>query len=435
MTPGNAPHSEDQLAGAAPWHRRLPWVPIAISIAVIGAGAFAVPPIRDAATGGAVVEAVLERPVGYVVIAPVSNVFDTLTLISARQHIALLVGVIALFIAWRIRKGRAGAPHPPRSHLLAVAALLLAILAVYAAGALIPRPMAALATNTPNIITVDFHSHTDASHDGRQTLEANRRWHARAGFDAAYITDHGSVAGAERALATNPPTAAQGGGGGVVLLQGIEVTWNGEHVGILGAERTYRGLLTENKRDVDAEALRLASLIPGGEPVVIWHHPRRMDRLRAYAAPDTAGVSAIEIVNGAPKDIDFIRDNHVAIVQFAEQHDLALTSGTDNHGWGYAAPGWTLMRVAQWRGMRPDSLAWRIERVLRIGGFGSTLVVERRVANPGRSDIQLALSIVTIPWRMFTTLSNEERVAWLAWIWGIAAAAWWARRRRRPAAT
>jgi len=414
----------------------LPWVPIAISIAVIAAGAFAVPPIHDAATGGAVVEAVLERPVGYVVIAPVSNVFDTLTLISARQHIALLAGVIALFIAWRIWERRAGATA--RSHLLAVAALLLATLAVYAAGALVPRPMAALATNTPNIITVNFHSHTDASHDGRQTLEANRRWHARAGFDAAYITDHGSVAGAERALATNPPTAAQGGGGGggggVVLLQGIEVTWNGEHVGILGAERTYRGLLTENRRDVDAEALRLASLIPGGEPVVIWHHPRRMDRLRTYAAPDTAGVSAIEIVNGAPRDIDNIRDNHAAITQYAEQHDLALTSGTDNHGWGYAAPGWTLMRVPGWRGMRPDSLAGRIERVLRIGGFGSTLVAERRVANPGGSDIQLALSIVTIPWRMLTTLSNEERVAWLAWIWGLAAAAWWARGRRRRAA-
>lgn len=402
----------------------MPWVPIGTSLAVILTGVFAVPPIRDAATKSNVVEGVLFTPNGYVALAPLSNVFDTLTLISAQQHIAMLVGVIVLFVAWRVWRASTGAGR--WSHLIAAFGLLVGILVVYVTGALLPRPMASLVTNTPNIITVDFHSHTDASHDGRQSVEQNRAWHGRAGFDVAYITDHGSVAGAERALAGNPRTAAQG----VVLLQGIEVTWNGAHVGILGAERTYRGILTENKRDVDADALRLASLIPGREPVVIWHHPRRMDRLVAYAAPDTAGVSAIEIVNGAPADIDRVRANHAAIIEFAEQRDLALTSGSDNHGWGRAAPAWTLLRIAQWRAMTPDSLAFRIERVLRDGGFGSTLVVERRVANPSGSDIQLAISVFTIPLRMLTTISPEERVAWLVWIWGIWAAILMLRRRR-----
>jgi hypothetical protein len=33
---------------------------------------------------------------------------------------------------------------------------------------------------------------------------------------------------------------------------------------------------------------------------------------------------------------------------------------------------------------------------------------------------------------MFTTLSNNERVAWLLWIWLVEAAIWLVRARRRP---
>ena len=35
---------------------------------------------------------------------------------------------------------------------------------------------------------------------------------------------------------------------------------------------------------------------------------------------------------------------------------FALTSGSDNHGWGSTAPNWTLMLIFGWRGMAADSL-------------------------------------------------------------------------------
>src|SRR5437764_10613241 len=49
------------------------------------------------------------------------------------------------------------------------------------------------------------------------------------------------------------------------------------------------------------------------------------------------------------------------IVHIADSLNLALVTGSDNHGWGRAAPGWTLMRIPGWRGMSTDSLSRRIE--------------------------------------------------------------------------
>jgi hypothetical protein len=414
--------------GAKPLYRRIQWTPLLISVAVLFAGVFAVPPVRDAVTTADVSEAHLVRPLGYVVLAPLSNVFDTLTLLSLRQHIALFVGLAVLFALWRsVRAWRGRTTR--RRHVIATAVFVSSFALVYAAGTLIPRPMAALVADDANILIADFHSHTTASHDGHQSVEALRRWHERAGYNVVYVTDHASVAGAERGIANNPTPA----GVGVTLLQGIEVTWNGEHVAILGAQRTYNGLLTSNLRDVDEHALRLASTLGGREPVVIWNHPHQLNRLPLATGPGTAGVRAIELVNGAPDDIDEIRRNRREIIALAQGNNLALTAGSDNHGWGYAAPGWTLLRIFGWRGMTGDALDIRIERALREAGAGATRVVERRVADPGDSKLALAFTVFAAPARMLTTISTDERIAWLIWTWLMAAAVWmWRRRRVAP---
>lgn len=403
------------------WYERIPWLALALSLAVILSSGLAVQPVRDAVTGADVAEAFLSRPLGYVLISPVSAVLDTLVLLSLRQHAALLGGVVVLFAAWRVFRAMRSA-MTWRTHALAFTVLIVSIVAVYAAGALLPRPMAALETDNTSILRVDFHSHTDASHDGRQTVAGNRRWHRRAGYDVAYVTDHGSVAGAERALATNPQRAGED----VTLLQSIEVTWDGEHVSVLGAQRTYSGLLTQNLRDVDTTGLRLGSLIPNREPVVVWNHPRVLTRLPMNEGPGTPGIRAVEIVNGSPDNMNDMQPQRAALLALAQQRNLALVAGSDNHGWGYAAPGWTLMRIFNWRSMTPDMLALQIEAVIRGGGFEATRVVERRVAD---ANSMLWASVVTVPARMLTTLSNDERVAWLVWIWLVTGGLWLWRRR------
>lgn len=397
-----------------------------LTIAVVVSSAFAIEPIRDAVTGGTVDEAVLARSPAFVAVAPLSDVLDMLTLLSKTQHIALLATVLLLFAlqrafsAWR---GRSSV----REHLVATGGLLLAIVVTYAAMALLPRPMASLTVNDGNVLRVDFHSHTSASHDGRPgwSAEDNRAWHRDGGYDVVYITDHASVAAAEQGLVRNANPA----GDGVTILQGIEVTWTGEHVNVLGAERTYKGLFTPNGRDIDEQALRLASLIPGREPVVIWNHPHHLDRLPTAAGNGTPGVRGIEATNGAPDSMDELRRERDALVSFGRQKQLTFVSGSDNHGWGMTAPNWTLMVMFGWRGASPDSLAKLIEALVRRGGPNATHVVERRSAE-ALSPVSAAATIVTAPAVMFATISNEERVSWLVWTWAITFAVWWMRRRR-----
>jgi len=402
-------------------------MPLLLSVAVVLSSGFAVQPVWDAATHADVTEAYLTRPFGYVAMAPLSNVLDLLTLLSARQHIALLVSLIVLFTIWRVVRGRL---HPTtiRQHALACAIFVLAIILSYGAVAMLPRPMAALVSDNASIVRIGFHTHTGASHDGRGgwSAESVREWHRDAGYDVVYVTDHATVSAAEQGMARNPRPA----GNGVTVLQGIEVTWTGEHVAILGAERAYKGLLTDNKRDVDEQGVRLASMIPGREPVIIWNHPHQLNRLPTAKGPGTPGVRAIEVSNGAPDSRDEVRAKRAEIVGLAERANLSMTGGSDNHGWGRTAPNWTLMVMFGWRGLAGDALGNQIENVIRQGGAAGTRVVERRTADASNTAVLLG-TIVVAPWRMLTTLSADERISWLIWISLIATLAWLARRRRR----
>ena len=426
-----------------PLYRRIPWTAVVISFLVLITAAFSQEAVRDAITLGPVPEAHLELSTAYLAIAPLSNVLDTVTLLGARQHIVVLVTVIVFYAivrAWRAavarRNGDVTPTATPRAlrELGAAALLLSAIVLVYAAAALLPRPMAALVAQPDDVILIaDFHAHTRYSHDGRPGWDPSdvRAWHRAAGFDAAYISDHRTVQGAELGIADNPSVAGQG----EMMLQALEVGWHGEHVNILGANRFYKGVTTADLRDVDEQALTLASLLPGREPIVVQTFPGRLDSVPLAKGPRTAGVRAIEVIDGAPRGLDQTRILRSRIVHLADSVNIAMVAGSDNHGWGYAAPGWTLLIVPGWRGMRTDSLAASIEQSLRTGRE-ATRVVERRIPGElnGGNALELTLTLPIVVWSMFTTLSIDERVIWLVWIWAVVLA-WrltggWRRRLR-----
>jgi predicted metal-dependent phosphoesterase TrpH len=410
----------------------LPWLPIGLTLALLVTAAFAVDPIRDAVTGGPVGEMRLSPPVSYFVIAPLSSGFDTLTLLTVGQHIALMLWAIGLFVLVRVLLTRRR-PARLRSEILAAGLLLLGIFLTYAAATLLPRPMAQLVSSDSEVLIADFHAHTKYSHDGRPDWAEDdvRAWYRGAGFNAAYITDHRSFEGAQRGVLSNAGQAGEN----TVLLQGIEAFYKGEHVNVLGAGRRFRGLLDPTLKDVDADALRLTSIIPATAPTLIETIPGKLDAVRTIAATDTSpGVTAIEIVDGAPRGLSQTRRERARIIHLADSLNLALVTGSDNHGWGYAAAGWTLLRIPGWRGMSPDSLSNRIEQILHFGRREATRVVERRVAGAGFLGLIFAGPVIA--WRMFTTLSGDERVAWLIWVWAVFLLGRTVKRMRlRPSAT
>jgi hypothetical protein len=405
---------------------------VAISVIVLVSLPFAVDAVRDAATLLAVGEGRLDTPPAYLAIEPISSVLDTLTLLSVGQHIALFVWTVVLFAVWRAGRRR-WRKTTLRRELIAALVLLLVIVLTYAVAGLAPRPMAQFAMSDETVIAVDFHSHTKYSHDGRPgwTEEDVRAWHRGAGYDVAYITDHRTLEGAERGIAGNPSQAGEG----TMLLQGLEVMYRGEHVNILSAGRRYRGLTTADLKDMDDQSLSIANMIPTTTPVVIETVPGNLSKVPATTAAGAPAVEAIEIVDGSPRGLSQGRRDRARILHLADSLNLALVVGSDNHGWGRTAPGWTLIRITGWRGMATDSLSRRIEEILRIGRRQATRPVERRVAD-GTTPIALAFAGPVIAWRMFTTLSADERVMWLVWTWGVVLLARGLRNYRlRPSAT
>jgi hypothetical protein len=192
-------------------------------------------------------------------------------------------------------------------------------------------------------------------------------------------------------------------------------------VNVLDAGRRFKGITTPDLKDVDEQSLSIAAVIPATTPVIIETLPGNLARIPVTTKQGATGVAAIEIVDGSPRGLSQTRRERARIVRIADSLNLALVVGSDNHGWGRAAPGWTLMRIPGWRGMTTDSLSRRIEGVLGIGRREATRNVERRIAG-GSTPIALAFAAPAIVLRMLTTLSPDERVMWIVWVWAIALA-------------
>jgi predicted metal-dependent phosphoesterase TrpH len=430
MPPDTIDERQPRLASL----RRLPLWGIGITLLVLLGAIASTPALHDAATGEAVQEAFLSFSPGYLALSPVFDVLDGLSLLSERDHVALLIWLIGIYTAWRaLRRRKTLGPAVGRSRREAGLATLfvIVVLLVYAFGALAPRPMAQLGITVANreaVLAIDVHSHTQYSHDGRPgwTPEDVRAWHRDAGYDVAYITDHRTYEGIERGIANNPVLAGEG----TMLLPGLEVVWHGEHMIILNAGWRFKGLTDPALRDIDNQALALASMIPKTEPVLIETFPGKLANMRPAQGPGTAGARAIEVIDGDPRGLGQTRRERARILRAADSLDLALVAASNNHGWGHTAPGWTLLRIPGWRGMPADSLSTYIDRVLREGGRGATRVVER-TGGTGDGFLSVIFALPVIVWRLMSTLATDQRVMWILWTWAIVLITRATRRARR----
>ena len=382
---------------------------------VLAAWIVAAPPIVD--IGGAATSvsraATLRLPAGYLALAPLSDALDALTLLTPGQHLSIFLWVLVAFTGWRMwRRGARGARHP-RVLLHDARALVLFLIAyasLYAFGLLAPRPMAALSLRDRDALAVDVHSHTDASHDGRGGFdaEANRRWHAGAGFAAAYVTDHRGYSGAELGALRNPTRAGEG----TMLLPGIESALPGAHVMLLGARRSM-----DLDRDGGLDVPRLRAT-PG--IVTVLAFPARLS-----GVPGDLPLNAVEGSDGAPRGLHFTRRHVQQIRDYAESRGLTRVAGSNNHGWGRTAAAWTVLRIPAWRAMSAAALDSAIRATLLRGVEVSVLL--RSTIAPPTSNASWIATPFLVAWDTDRRLSTEERALWVAWIWAVAAA--WPRRR------
>ncbi len=409
--------------------RARPWAPAAVTLLVLASALFRVRPLHDVVTGAEVPWAGLRLPASYVATAPFSDVFDALATLTLHQHFALFATALLAHVVFRVVRGKRRRTVVGRvaAEVGAFAVSLGILFVIYAATALAPRPMAALSLADPEMVAVDFHAHTEHSHDGRDgvTAERVRVWQRDGGYHAAYITDHRRFEGAAAGVAGNPRRA----GDGTSLFSGIEVISERLHLNVLGA--TIADSAWFRERRVSPDSIGGFRPADGTETVVLLTIPGNLARVTPAMSLD-----AVEISDAAPKGLKDTQVYGGEIMRLADSLDLALVAATDNHGWGRTAVGWSVFRLPGWREGTPRELDLRIRRAVLEGRRkGASTTIERRRLVTAGAPLKLVATVPLAGWLMLRTLSWPERLSWIVWAWALWAVVALVRRRRGSSAS
>lgn len=388
--------------------------PLLITSAVGVTAAFSLSPIVDVVQPQSPVAASFKTPLLYDILAPASNILDTLTLLTPAQYWATFALCVVVFFAPGIFRYLR---RPRGFSVLGIVRSCLRFVggtvAIVGLMILLRRPMAALSLQDRDLIAVDFHSHTSASHDGRSDFDAerNRQWHQSSGFNAAYITDHRTFDGALSAAERNPQLA----GDGVTLLPGVELRDGGEHPILLGADPARTRITS-----ADLEGAMVKT--DGGPvpPILLLTIPGNIRQVPPSEYTGAIRLAGIEVLDGCPRGMAQTARDKRDILALADRLHLAPIAGSDNHGWGRTAPAWSVLRITGWRRMTPASLDVAIRQTLLARAPETTKVIARRTVGPPSGKVEAALGGVAVGVLMMRTMNLRERISWILWSWGAA---------------
>ncbi len=388
--------------------------PLLITLAVGVTAVFSLSPLVNVVQPHSAAAASLKTPFLYDILAPASTILDTLTVLSPAQYWASFALCVVLFFAPGIVRDLRRPRGFSVSHtIISCLRFLGGTVAIVGSMLVLWRPMASLSLQDPDLIAVDFHSHTSASHDGRVDfdVERNREWHQSSGFNAAYITDHRTFDGALSAAERNPPVA----GDGMTLLPGVELRDGDEHPILLGVNPSRTRITS-----ADLEGAKVET--DGGPvpPILLLTMPGNIARIPPGEIAGPVRLTGIEVSDGGPRGMAQAARDKKEILALAEKLHLAPVAGSDNHGWGREAPAWSVLRIPGWRRMTPASLDVAIRRTLLVRAPGTTYVVARRTVGPPSGRVEAALAGVAVGWLMLRTMNLRDRFSWILWSWAAA---------------
>ncbi|MFI5206548.1 MAG: PHP domain-containing protein [Gemmatimonadales bacterium] len=391
-------------------------VPLFLSAALILAQLAHIDPLTDVVHGTTPPDVRLTWPLTHVLLAPFTLTADWLNGGSRWDLETFFLWLLVGYVLVRLtRRGAEAQTRRLRTEVLSAACVLISCVLFVWWGARWNRPIPRLVASDSGLMVLDVHSHTSMSHDGRKGFGAaqNAWWHARAGFDAAFVTDH-NVVGASRQW------RIEGAGRPPRLLPGEELSLSGLHMVVLGTDA-----LIDNKPwggTFDSTLLLLDSLArlgsaTGAGPYVIaslpefWEHHWGADIGRIV----DAGVRGFEVWTTSPKGMDFPPEARSTLIARATSAHLALFGATDMHGLGNTASVWNVVRLPGWRRLSDSSLTRALIGKLR-GAPEDTRVIAMRRAQPtsrfGQA-VAAPLGIVTA----VRAASRGHALSLLLWIW------------------
>jgi hypothetical protein len=364
--------------------RRHP-VAIALLLLLLITAIHPLSPLVDVVTGSAPGDADLDRPILYVMFAPLSSILDALTFFSLpRAEWAVTVWILGLAAWGALRRAATPLTWQRRAVRAAIGPAVVVLLAL--AAVVLPRPVPRLVSDGVGTV-IDYHAHTNLSHDGRPgwTLANLAAWHERQGFEATYVTDHNVVYDGSLPLPTDIS---------IRLLPGVEWSVYQQHVVAIGP---VEALARDSFGESTARMVRIFAAIERQGALSIaslpeyWRYHR--DDLGAFVM---AGVDGFEIVNCAPKALAFPSDLRRAVLTLAASHDLMVVGASDNHGWGQV--------TCVWNVSRPGAQGFHTNRV-----FARPLALVQGDWRPWNAAL-------TQPWFLLRSLSWSERASWLTWV-------------------
>ena len=395
------------------------WLPgglLAVAVLVVASVPLATPPLNDAENGGRVPFAELAHSISYLAAAPLFGVWDTLSLLTLSQHYAVLATLAALYLLLRVRapKGARSLHRGVAVEAVRAAGSLACLFGFYAAGLLLPRPMVGLRVTDPDLVTIDFHSHTNNSHDGWSLFTAprNRAWHEAGGFDAAYVTDHYTWAGFDDARPANPDRVGER----TTLLSGAEIRIHRRPTNVLGDRRRYQFALDSDSVQMEADSLAARYERGGQRPTLLYTMPGELGFVVPFTDEQPFGVIGIELNDGSPRGLEQVKAERPEILALADSADLAIIAASNLHGWGRTVAAWSIMRIPGWQEMSPEGLGDVIEAELHSKRRAAVSVVERSLPYHGGSRTLLALTLPWLVWEHFRMLGTAERASWLFWL-------------------
>lgn len=162
--------------------------------------------------------------------------------------------------------------------------------------------------------TVELHTHSELSHDGRDPVELLVEQAAAVGLDALAVTDHDAIDASRKA-------AALAGDYGLVGIVGMEVTSAAGHILALGIDAPI---------DSGKAYTETLNMIHEAGGIAVIPHP--FQKSRHGVAPhvsdtDLADADAVEVYNSR---LLTGRSNRKAD-QFATAHEIPKTAGSDAH--------------------------------------------------------------------------------------------------------
>lgn len=348
----------------------------------------------------------------HVAFAPATLLADWLNGGSRQDIIGFVLwSVVAYVIARLALRG------PGRLRETFYAAAFVSGLAVFFVWAIYsPRPIPRLVTEHPDELVWDVHSHTAASHDGRAGFDpaASAAWHARAGFHAAFVTDHNQ-------LTATPPAP----GSGALMMAGEELSLSGLHLLVLGtrerianepANASWDSTLALVRRLGSDTSLFLVASLPE-----YWRHHWGED----LADLVMAGVGGFEVWTSSPKAMEIPPAERAHVLARAAAADLPVLGATDMHGIGHTATAWNVMQLQGWRDSSEAALQAAIIGRLRTGHRSNfVLVLDRWLPGTalGRA-VAVPVNVALLAGRG----SPLHGLALIAWTW-LAAVTF----RRRP---